>query len=244
MDRPAVSKPRSAFRRMTLAEFSDVQLFGATLYDLAAHFGAREGRLDCTTESGNRIICEDTSNAAAMKRTRVFLAGRNNAIHLGRLTGISRLDIACLNASTVTLGQTEIVRGATIMAAHQSRISIGAGCMISRDIVIYGSGAHGLFNSADGERRGSADIAIGDRVWIGQGARVLAGADVGAGSVIGSYSVLAGRVPNNCAAAGNPCRVTTRNIFWTAETVAGNYFLHLEKSGRPVPDFARMTEPD
>lgn len=177
-----------------------------------------------------------------MKRTRVYFSGNNNIIQLGRLAGIARLDVACIDGATILMGGTDIVRGATIMASHRATISIGSGCMLSRDIMIYSSGAHGLYNSTDGQRRGTSSIDIKDRVWLGQGARILAGARVGPGSVIGSYSVLAGKIPNNCAAAGNPCRVTSRNIFWTKEAIEGNYFLHLEKAGKLIPAFAQMTE--
>ncbi|MBS7532141.1 hypothetical protein KHC28_00480 [Ancylobacter sonchi] len=54
---------------------------------------------------------------------------------------------------------------------------------------------------------------------------------------------MAGKVPNNCAAAGNPCRVLTENIFWTGNAVPndGNYFEMLEKEGLPMPDFVRRT---
>lgn len=226
---------------MTLGEYPDVPLSGATLYSLAEQFG-NDGALDYTTANGNRVICQDTTHTASMKRTHICFSGNNNTVHLGKLSGICRLDIACVGGSTVTIRTIDIVRGATIMAAHQAEIAIGSGCMISRDIMIYASGAHGLYNSADGSRRGSATIHIGDRVWLGQGVRVLSGAKVGPNSVVGSYSVLAGKIPNNCAAAGNPCRVTSRDIFWTKESVAGNYFLHLEKSGRPKPPFAKLTE--
>lgn len=241
LDNPASAKRPSPFKRMILPEYRDVPLAGATLFDLVKFCGS-DGRIDHTTANGNRITCADIAHIASMKRTRIYFSGKNNTIHLDRLSGISRLDIACVGTSTVRIGRTDIVRGATVMAAHRADIAIGSGCMLSRDIMLYASGAHGLYNSSDGERRGSANIQIGDKVWIGQGSRILAGAQVGPGSVIGSYSVLAGKIPNNCAAAGNPCRVTTRDVFWTKEAISGNYFLHLEQSGNPIPAIARLTE--
>lgn len=241
LDKASPEKQSSPFKRMKFNEYGDVPLSGATLYDLVERFG-QDGQLDYTSANGNRIISEGTQSAASMKRTRIGFSGSNNTIQLGRLIGIARLDIACIGASTVKLGRSDIVRGATIMASHRATIEVGLGCMFSRDIMLYASGAHGLYNSADGKRRGSSSIKIADRVWIGQGARVLSGARVGPGSVIGSYSVLAGKIPNNCAAAGNPCRVTSRDIFWTTESIEGNYFIHMEKAGKSIPFFAKMTE--
>ena len=241
LDNDSAAKRLFPFKRLVLPEYSDVSLSGATLYDLVVQFGS-DGQLDHTTTNGNRIVCTDTAHASSMKRIRVGFSGKNNTIHLDKLSGISRLDIACIGASTIRFGSSDIVRGATFMASHRAKIFVGAACMLSRDIIFYASGAHGLYNSSDGERRGSTSIHIDDRVWFGQGARILAGAQVGTGSVIGSYSVLAGKIPNNCAAAGNPCRVTSRDIFWTKESVTGNYFLHRQQSGSLVPKFAKMTE--
>jgi maltose O-acetyltransferase len=50
-------------------------------------------------------------------------------------------------------------------------------------------------------------IDIGDDVWVGGGALILAGVTIGARSVIGAGSVVTRDVPDGVLAAGNPCRV-------------------------------------
>jgi|GEM_PF-3019301 len=229
------------FKRVTLSEFRDVPLVSAILYDLVVQHGSADG-LDYTSPNGNRVICECPTHTATLKKTRIYFRGKNNTIHLGRMKGVARLDVACIDGSQVNMGSCDIVRGATIMASTQAHIEIGDGCMVSRDIIVYCSGAHGVYNSTDGARRGSANISIANRVWLGQGSRILAGAQIGEGSIIGSYSVLAGRVPNNCAAAGNPCRVTSRDVFWATEAVPDNYFLRSRSNGKKLPAFAKLTE--
>lgn len=232
----------SAFRPVTLDGYSDVNLRGTTLYDLVQRFGSG-GKLDYTAERGNRVICDNTRHESSMRNTRVYFGGARSIIRLGKLKGVSRLDIACIGSSRVTMGSNDIVRGVTIMASTRAQVEIGHACMMSRDIMIYASGAHGLYNSADGSKRNSgARIQIGKKVWIGQGVRILSGAQVGDGSVIGSYSVLTKKIPNNCTAAGNPCDVRTRNIFWVSDTIAGNYFEHMRAKGKPIPSFVRMTD--
>lgn len=229
------------FQPMELPSYPDISLQGATLYDLVQRYGSG-GKLDYTGERGNRIIFEGTRHEASMRNTRVYFGGARNTIRLGQLKGVACLDIACIGASKVTVGRNDIVRGVTIMASARVQVTIGHACMMSRDIMIYASGAHGLYNSADGNKRGSSSIQIGKKVWLGQGVRILSGAQIGDGSVIGSYSVLAGKIPNNCAAAGNPCRVTSRDIFWVSDTIEGNYFEHRQKDGLPIPSFVQMTE--
>jgi maltose O-acetyltransferase len=50
-------------------------------------------------------------------------------------------------------------------------------------------------------------IRIGNGVWIGGGAIVLAGVTIGDGSVIGAGSVVRHDVPAGVVAAGNPARI-------------------------------------
>ncbi|GGC13093.1 maltose O-acetyltransferase [Oxalicibacterium flavum] len=54
-------------------------------------------------------------------------------------------------------------------------------------------------------------IVIGDNVWIGSGAIVLAGVTVGENSVIGAGAVVTKDVPANVVVVGNPAKVV-RNI--------------------------------
>lgn len=53
----------------------------------------------------------------------------------------------------------------------------------------------------------AAPIVVGDDVWIGGGAIILAGVTIGARSVIGAGSVVTRDIPADVFAAGNPCRV-------------------------------------
>ena len=60
------------------------------------------------------------------------------------------------------------------------------------------------------ERRGketARPIVIGDDVWIGGGAIVLAGVTIGDRSVIGAGSVVTRDVPSDVVVVGNPARV-------------------------------------
>ena len=50
-------------------------------------------------------------------------------------------------------------------------------------------------------------VTIGEDVWVGGGAQILAGVTIGARTVIGAGSVVTRDVPEGVLAAGNPCRV-------------------------------------
>ena len=53
-------------------------------------------------------------------------------------------------------------------------------------------------------------IVIGDDVWIGGGAIVLAGVTIGDRSVIGAGSVVTKDVPSDVVVVGNPAKIVRR----------------------------------
>ena len=53
----------------------------------------------------------------------------------------------------------------------------------------------------------SSPIIIGDDVLIGARSIILKGVEIGARSIIGSGSVVTKSIPQDCIAAGNPCRI-------------------------------------
>lgn len=50
-------------------------------------------------------------------------------------------------------------------------------------------------------------ITVGDNVWFGGHCTVVPGITIGNNVVIGAGSVVTHNIPDNCVAAGNPCRI-------------------------------------
>lgn len=53
-------------------------------------------------------------------------------------------------------------------------------------------------------------ITVGNNVWIGAGATILAGVTIGDNSVIGAGSVVNKSIPDNVVAVGVPCKVVRK----------------------------------
>jgi len=116
-----------------------------------------------------------------------------------------------------TYGNPQILYG----EQDRHRIIIGAYCAISPDVTLIPGTIHPpqhvsgfpfrIFLDMPGgdypdEISTRRDLVIGNDVWIGAGAMILA-AHVGDGAIIAARSVVAGRVPPYTVFGGNPARL-------------------------------------
>lgn len=85
-------------------------------------------------------------------------------------------------------------------------ITIGKQVMFGPNVTICTTG-HPLSPKHRLDGMYSFPVTIGDCVWIGAGAIVLAGVTIGAGTVIGAGSVVTRDIPSGVLAAGSPCKV-------------------------------------
>ena len=57
----------------------------------------------------------------------------------------------------------------------------------------------------------TAPITLGKNVWLGGGCIILPGVSIGDNTTVAAGSVVTKNLPDNCLAAGNPCRII-RNL--------------------------------
>jgi acetyltransferase-like isoleucine patch superfamily enzyme len=131
----------------------------------------------------------------------------------------------------VTLGaQSYVLGNATLALGPDAQVSIGSRTYLGRDLTILALGSVEIGDDVMGSDRllisdtapapTSADlpvcaqqlaeprpVRIGDGVFLGSGAMVLAGVSVGARSLIAAGAVVTHDVPANCVVAGNPGRI-------------------------------------
>jgi virginiamycin A acetyltransferase len=98
------------------------------------------------------------------------------------------------------------------------KVSVGKFCSIAEDVKIIAGGEHDYRNIStfplkdrlQGAKlpiRHKGAIIIGNDVWIGTGAIILAGVKIGDGAVLGAGSVVTHDVPAYAIVAGVPARV-------------------------------------
>ena len=94
-----------------------------------------------------------------------------------------------------------------LVALDSASISIGADCQFGPNVQLL-TASHPVDPVARKEKWETCKpIRIGDNVWIGGGAIILAGLTIGDNSIVGAGAVVTRDIPANVVAVGNPARV-------------------------------------
>lgn len=121
--------------------------------------------------------------------------------------------------STLVVGQRVSCAGARIVS-DRGKILIGAGCLLSDDLLFQAGDQHGIFDLETGEylNLDVKALTIGRHVWLGRKAVICGRASIGDGSIIATASVVSGDIPAFCAAAGNPAKVIKSGVSWSNQS--------------------------
>jgi len=92
-----------------------------------------------------------------------------------------------------------------------SKITIGKGATIARDVVIRDYDGHTIELP---NYKISKPIIIGDNVWIGNRAMILKGVTIGDGAIIGAGSIVTKDVPSRAIVTGIPAKVVKEDVKW------------------------------
>ena len=141
--------------------------------------------------------------------TRLLVDGDSTLAVNGRFTVYAGADIRVLKGGSLTLADGYF--NDSVQLSCVRKITIGRGCAIAREVVIRDTDAHGL---ADPGHEISAEIRIGDHVWIGTRALILKGVTIGDGAVIAAGAVVTKDVPPRSIVAGVPARVIREGVEW------------------------------
>lgn len=131
---------------------------------------------------GNHCIFNSCSkfNFRGINHPCILQTGSSNAkIIIGNYVEMSGVSIVSNNS--VTIG---------------NHVIIGANCQLGDRDGHY-----------DRYKTKTKAIKIKDYVWLGMNVTILKGVTIGENSIIGANSLVTKDIPNDCIAAGNPCRV-------------------------------------
>jgi acetyltransferase-like isoleucine patch superfamily enzyme len=143
------------------------------------------------------------------------------SVHLGKRARVSIRGTVQIHRGTrvfvhdgghLEIGTRSYINDCSTVTCFE-HIKIGSGCSISWNTNILDTNAHEVVVQGAVRPR-SQRVTIGDHVWIGTGATVLAGVTIGDGAVVAAGSVVTSEVPSGSLAAGNPARVVREDVSW------------------------------
>lgn len=115
----------------------------------------------------------------------------------------------------ITVGDNVNLGYRPILVASRSEIVIGNDVMFGPEVTIRGGNhridvvGRPMIDISEQEKRPGDDlgVTVGNDVWVGTRAIILAGVTVGNGAVVGAGAVVTKDVPAYAIVAGNPARV-------------------------------------
>ena len=165
----------------------------------------------CTVRIGRNVNFE--------ARLRIFPEVSNALIEIGdncTIGGLIRLVRG--DGGVIRIGAGTTFNQVGLSLHETGRIDIGEDCMFSTDVHMDPSDMHPIFDGATGERiNPPQDIVVGDHVWLSTRVILLKGAQIGSGTIVGAGSMVAGSLPSNVLAVGQPARVVRENVVWTRD---------------------------
>jgi len=146
------------------------------------------------------------------KQESALLLEKNSELNVGKNTNVYYgADFQVFKNAKLNIG-SNVAFNRNVQIICMEEISIGSGCLISRDVVIRDNdGGHRII--ADGYKT-TSPVKIGNNVWIGQGAMIMKGVTIGDGAVIGAGAWIVGNVKPRAMAMGDPARTVQKEVVW------------------------------
>jgi acetyltransferase-like isoleucine patch superfamily enzyme len=159
---------------------------GSFLFIGFAHFTSSP----CSIHLGRNATLSVRGTAQFLRGTRIFV---NDGGHL-------------------EVGTRSYINDCSTVTCFEN-IKIGSGCSISWNTNILDTNVHELIVRGSPKPR-SEPVAIGDHVWIGTGATILAGTTIGDNAIVAAGSVVTSDVQPGTLVGGNPARVISEHASW------------------------------
>ena len=157
------------------------------------------------------IMTKLTIRQARFIRRPIYIRGRKSlsgcvALTTGRFC---RFDLEG-SRPTLFIGENCEMGDMTHIVAHE-KVEIGNNVLIASKCFISDT-SHGVYKGENQDSPGTPPnqrklvtkpVKIGNNVWIGENAVILAGAEIGDGCIIGANAVVSKRISDGCIVVGN-----------------------------------------
>lgn len=174
--------------------------------------------IKCAGGENNKVIL---SPGVSLVDCSIYVCGSNNTISVSENCKLNNVKFwleDCENE--ITIGKDTTTSGECEFAVIEgTKINIGEDCMFSSKIRLSTGDSHSIIS--DGRRiNPSADISIGNHVWVGTQVNVLKGSKINDNSIVGACALVTSEF-NECGVvvAGVPAKIVKNNIDWKRERI-------------------------
>lgn len=110
--------------------------------------------------------------------------------------------VTVMKGGKIEIGDHTFINDGVNICSQES-IIIGKHVKIADLCTIYDTDFHQISKNDPVRKK---PVVIHDNAWIGASSIILAGSEIGKNSVIAAGSVVSGKIPENCVAAGIPAK--------------------------------------
>lgn len=161
--------------------------------------------------TGNTLIFE---TGVVLRGVRIVFSGHNATIRINANSTVRGVFICASNAEILIDSDTKFNKPCQLEASQGRKITLGKECLMANvnfytkdGVSIYEKENNSLLNP-------SADIQIGNKVWIAENSIILKGSVIEDQVVVAAGSVVSASITANSIAAGNPATVVRQGITW------------------------------
>ena len=167
---------------------------------------------------GNSVII---NKGSSLTNCNIRFYGNSCTLHIGENVNISDNDFWFEDdGGSISIGNgTTTESGCKFASCEGKKIEIGRDCMFSHDVDVRNTDSHSILNEKGERINPSADITIGEHVWVGIRSTILKGSIIPSNSIVAAQSLVTNslKASEHTLIAGIPAEVRKTNISWTRD---------------------------
>ena len=155
-------------------------------------------------------------SAAKINDVNIMIEGDDCSLRIGDVRRLGRLRLVLKDGGKIEVSDMTSIEEAYLLATNRQSITIGKDCMVSFQVTMRTTDAHGIYDLSSGDLTNPpGPITLGDHVWVGQGAMLSTNTKLNKNCIVGARSYVRNiDADRNCIVAGVPAKRIKENIIW------------------------------